>query len=167
VPASEHLELHRFRLVTAGLVLAVVAFIGLTRGLLVHPNLSLWLLLLMVAPFILDVRYSRWFGSPAVGVGAIAVVLASATALMILDPAAHDFVAIVFVIVAARVAAEAPLAVGIAVAAVAMAVPLVLTVAGLTASPANLIVGIAFAWFAGYEGGALRLPSPSNSPRAL
>ena len=59
VPASEHLEMRRFRLVTAGLVLAVVGFIGLTRGWLVHPNLSLWLLLLMAAPFILDVRYPR------------------------------------------------------------------------------------------------------------
>jgi signal transduction histidine kinase len=143
--------MRRFRLVTAGLVLAVVAFIGLTRGLLVPPNLSLWLLLLMAAPFVLDVRYPSWFASPAAGLGAVAVVLASATALMVLDPAAHDFVAIVFVIVAARVAAEAPLVLGLAVAALVMALPLVLAVAGVGVSSPNLIVGTAFAWFAGYE----------------
>jgi signal transduction histidine kinase len=143
--------MRRFRLVTAGLVLAVVGFIGLTRGWLVHPNLSLWLLLLMAAPFILDVRYPSRFASPAVRLGAVAVVLASATALMVLDPAVHDFVAIVFVIVAARVAAEAALVVGLGVAAVAIAVPLVLALAGVSVSTPNLIVGTAFAWFAGYE----------------
>jgi hypothetical protein len=70
---------------------------------------------------------------------------------MVLDPAAHDLLAIVFVIVAARVAAGAPLVVGLAVAALAIALPLVLAAAGVSVSSANLIVGTAFAWFAGYE----------------
>jgi signal transduction histidine kinase len=143
--------MRRFRLVTAGLVLTVVAYIALTRDLLLHPNLSLGLLLLMVAPFVLDMRYPSWVGSPVVGLGAIALVLASASALMVVDPATHDFVAIVFVILAARVAAEAPIEVGIVIAALAIAMPLVLAVAGLSVSSANLIVGTAFAWFAGYE----------------
>jgi signal transduction histidine kinase len=143
--------MRRFRFVTAGLALAVAVYIGLTRGLFVHPNFSLGLLLLMVTPFGLDVRYSSWFGSPAVGMGAIAVVLASASALMVLDPTSPDFVAFVFVILAARVAAEAPTMLGIAVAVLAIALPLVLALAGFTASSANLIVGTAFAWFAGYE----------------
>jgi signal transduction histidine kinase len=143
--------MRRFRLVTAGLVLAVVVYVGLARGLWVQPSLSLGLLLLMAAPFVLDVRYSSLFAPPAAGLGAIAVVLASASALIVLDPAAHDLVAIVFVILAARVAAEAPTAVGIAVAVLAIALPLALAVAGFSVSAANLMVGTAFAWFAGYE----------------
>jgi signal transduction histidine kinase len=41
--------------------------------------------------------------------------------------------------------------VGIGVAVVAIAIPAMLALVGAVATPANLLVGTAFAWFAGYE----------------
>ena len=54
-------------------------------------------------------------------------------------------------ILAARVAAEAPTPIGIGVKVGAMAILAVLALLGVAATPASLLVGTAFAWLAGYE----------------
>lgn len=141
----------RFKGVTAGLALVVLVFMGVSRGLFAHPNSSLVIVALAVLPFLLDVWWPSQLRSPAVGLGGIGIVLGSTTALMVVEPPAHDVAAFFFVILAARVAAEAPTPLGIVVAAVAIALPEALSIIGLTASPPNVLVGTAFAWFAGYE----------------
>lgn len=143
--------MRRFSAVTAALALGVAAFVALTQELLEHPDLRLVLLALAVLPFLVDVRYSSERRSPVLSVAAIVLVLAATTALVLVAPAAHDISDFLFVILTARVAAEAPTALGIGVAVVAMAIPAVLALVGLGATPANLLVGTAFAWFAGYE----------------
>ncbi len=143
--------MRRFTLVTAALALGVAAIVTLTRGLFEHPDLRLALLALAALPFVLDVRYPSERRSRGLSVAAIVVVLAATTALVLAEPGGRDIADFLFVVLAARVAAEAPTSFGIGVAVVAMALPALLAAVGLAAPPANLLVGTAFAWFAGYE----------------
>ena len=129
----------------------MAALLALGRGLLEHSDLGIAFLVLAVLPFLVDVRYPGERRSPALSSAAIVLVLAATTALLLAEPAAHDVAGFLFVILAARVAAEAPTPVGIGVTVVAMAILAVLALLGVTATPASLLVGTAFAWFAGYE----------------
>jgi len=88
---------------------------------------------------------------PGVGLTAIGVVLVSVVGFMVREPGSPDFAGFLLVILTARVAAETPTAISLAVAVLAMALAVVLGLAGVLDTSVNLVVGTAFAWFAGYE----------------
>jgi signal transduction histidine kinase len=141
----------RFRIATLIGAIAVAVFTATSHDLLGHSDSTPGLLVVALLPFVVDALRPEWLRRPAVGLAAVGLVFVSVVGLTIRYPDSPDFVGFLFVILSARVAAEAPTPVSLAVALVAMVLAVLLGIAGVLDTAVNLVVGTAFAWFAGYE----------------
>jgi signal transduction histidine kinase len=140
----------RLRVAAAVFAPATGAIVIWQKQLAAPPVPGLLLVLACVLPFLVDARWPRLSASRWPTTAAVAVVLASAGALMAYRPAPGDPTVFLFILVAARVAAGAPASFSIPVAALATVAPEVASRAtGWHEYPAAA-AGTVFAWIAGF-----------------
>jgi signal transduction histidine kinase len=147
------LDVGNFRLRAAIAVLAVVTGVVVIwqKHLAAPPATGLLLVAACVLPFLADARWPALAASAWSMAGVVVIVLASATAVMAYWPIPGDFTVFLFILVAARVAASAPVSLSIPVGLLAFVLPALASVtAGRHEYPAAA-AGTIFAWVAGFS----------------
>jgi signal transduction histidine kinase len=132
-------------------VIAVAALvIGLSiaqrRGEFRHPSADLLLIAVPAAVLVADSLFVPRTASPWRLAGVSALVLASVSALTVVDPIESDFAAFFYILLCALAAATYPRLLSVPVLVAAVTLPLVLNATSGTHTPVSLLLGVAFAW---------------------
>jgi signal transduction histidine kinase len=138
------------RRAVAVLAVAAAVLVVWQKHLLAQPWPGLVLVLACAAPFAADAAWPRALRPGWPLAAGLLVVGAGATGLLAFRPTQGDAAVLFFIALAARAAAAAPLRISVPVGVLVVTLPQVAGQIGGSQTPAMAMVGIAFAWVAGW-----------------